>query len=87
MAAIISLPVKMLVAQTLTSRWGWGCRCEANTNVPGAPHILDPPLARQPSGKQDGSVAKINFFLCSYYSFHPTYPDEIGHVFIQAEKY
>ena len=42
MAAIISLPVKMLVAQTLTS--GWGCRCEANTNVPGAPRILDPPL-------------------------------------------
>ena len=31
-AATISLPVKMLVAQTLTS----GCRCEANTNVPGA---------------------------------------------------
>ena len=30
----------MLVAQTLTS----GCRCEANTNVPGAPRILDPPL-------------------------------------------
>ena len=28
---------------TLTS--GWGCRCEANTNVPGAPCILDPPLA------------------------------------------
>ena len=27
---------------TLTS--GWGCRCEANTNVPGAPRILDPPL-------------------------------------------
>ena len=21
-----------------------GCRCEANTNVPGAPRILDPPL-------------------------------------------
>ena len=41
-AAIISLPVKMLVAQTLTS--GWGCRCEANTNVPGALRILDPPL-------------------------------------------
>ena len=34
--------VKMLVTQTLTS--GWGCRCEANTNVPGAPRILDPPL-------------------------------------------
>ena len=33
-AATISLPVKMLVAQTLTS--GWGCRCEENTNVPGA---------------------------------------------------
>ena len=30
------------VGQTLTS--GWGCRCEANTNVPGAPRILDPPL-------------------------------------------
>ena len=42
MAATISLSVKMLVAQTLT--WGWGCRCEANTNVPGAPRILDPPL-------------------------------------------
>ena len=38
----ISLPVKMLAAQTLTS--GWGCRCEANTNVPGAPRILDPLL-------------------------------------------
>ena len=23
---------------------GVGCRCEANTNVPGAPRILDPPL-------------------------------------------
>ena len=23
-----------------------GCRCEANTNVPGAPRILDPPLVR-----------------------------------------
>ena len=43
-AVTISLPVKMLVAQTLTSGWGWGCRCEANTNVPGAPRILDPPL-------------------------------------------
>ena len=30
------------VGQTLTS--GWGCRCEENTNVPGAPRILDPPL-------------------------------------------
>ena len=52
-AAIISLPVKVLVAQTLTSGWGWGwgwgwgCRCEANTNVPGAPRILDPPLLLQ----------------------------------------
>ena len=50
--------------QTLTS--GWGCRCEENTNVPGAPHILDPPLARQPSGKQDGSVAKIKLAMCSF---------------------
>ena len=43
-AATISLPMKMLVTQTLTSGWGWGCRCEANTNVPGAPRILDPPM-------------------------------------------
>ena len=26
------------------SDFGRGCRCEANTNVPGAPRILDPPL-------------------------------------------
>ena len=26
---------------------GVGCRCEANTNVPGAPRILDPPLVNQ----------------------------------------
>ena len=26
------------------SDFGVGCRCEANTNVPGAPRILDPPL-------------------------------------------
>ena len=43
MAAIISLPVKMLVAQTLTSGCGWGCRCEANTKVPGAPRFRGGP--------------------------------------------
>ena len=50
-AATISLPMKMLVAQTLTS--GWGCRCEANINVPGAPRILDPPLAMVVLGGSD----------------------------------
>ena len=25
-----------------------GCRCEANTNVPGAPRIFDPPLSTTP---------------------------------------
>ena len=32
------------VSRTNSDFGGWGCRCEANTNVPGAPRILDPPL-------------------------------------------
>ena len=60
-AATISLPVKMLVAQTLTS--GWGCRCEVNTNVPGAPRILDPPLIAEENFKNltDGKFTVEGF--------------------------
>ena len=32
------------------SDFGGGCRCEANTNVPGAPRILDPPLTAAACG-------------------------------------
>ena len=64
MAAIISLPVKMLVAQTLTS--GWGCRCEANTNVPGAPRILDPPLNVDPGVIQRSKIQEENCMAVRY---------------------